>query len=173
MEVPQKIKNRTTILSSNSISGNISKRNKNTMLDWYQHTLIFITVLFTIVKTLKQPKCPSKGEWIENLRCICMYLYIYIYICIHILFSHKKENLAICDMMDCSIMQSQRKTNTLWSHLYVKSWERGREGGWRGTMLVKNKESRLVVSRGGGWGNGNWMKVVKRYKLMDKSVLGM
>ena len=27
------------------------------------------------------------------------------------------------------------------------------------------KEIRFVVTRGGGWGEGNWMKVVKRYKL--------
>ena len=28
-------------------------------------TLMFIVTLFTIAKTWKQPKCPSKDEWIK------------------------------------------------------------------------------------------------------------
>jgi len=37
----------------------------------YAHTKtctgIFITVLFVIAKTWKQPRCPSVGEWINKL----------------------------------------------------------------------------------------------------------
>ena len=30
-------------------------------------TLVFITALFTIARTWKQPRCPSAGKWIRNL----------------------------------------------------------------------------------------------------------
>ena len=30
-------------------------------------TSVFITALFTIAKTWKQPKCPSKDEWIKKI----------------------------------------------------------------------------------------------------------
>ena len=30
-------------------------------------TTMFIAVLFTIVRTRKQPKCPSTDEWIKNM----------------------------------------------------------------------------------------------------------
>ena len=31
---------------------------------------MFIAALFTIIKTWKQPKCPSTDEWIKKLWCI-------------------------------------------------------------------------------------------------------
>ena len=30
---------------------------------------MFITALFKIAKTWKQPKCPSTEEWIQKMRC--------------------------------------------------------------------------------------------------------
>ena len=33
----------------------------------YMHPM-FIAVLFTIAKTWKPPKCPSKDEWIKKIR---------------------------------------------------------------------------------------------------------
>ena len=30
-------------------------------------TLVFITALFTIARTWKQPRCPSAGKWIRKL----------------------------------------------------------------------------------------------------------
>ena len=46
---------------------------------------MFITALFTIAKTWKRPKCPSKDEWIKKMWCVYIYIYIYIYmyVCIH------------------------------------------------------------------------------------------
>ena len=53
---------------------------------------MFTAALFTIAKTLKQPKCPSTEEWIKKCS---------VYIHNGILFSHKKEqNNAICTDMD-------------------------------------------------------------------------
>ena len=39
---------------------------------------MFMTALFTIAKTWKQPKCPLTDEWIKM-----WYIYIYIYIYTH------------------------------------------------------------------------------------------
>ena len=43
---------------------------------------MFIAALFTIVKTWKQPTCPSTDEWINKMCVICINIYIYIYISI-------------------------------------------------------------------------------------------
>ena len=89
MEVPQKPKNRITVLPSNSIPRYISKRNKNTKtkkkernketktLIWKDTwTPMLIAALFAISKTWKQPKCPSMNEWIW--RCdLCIQLIIF------------------------------------------------------------------------------------------------
>ena len=48
---------------------------------------LFITALFTIARTLKQPRCPSTDERTKKL----WYIYIYIYIHNGKLLSHKKE----------------------------------------------------------------------------------
>ena len=71
------------------------QRKQNTNLKRYC-TPMFIVALFTIGKTLKQPKCPMIDEWIKKLFyiyiyicvcvcvCVCVYMYmcVYIYICI-------------------------------------------------------------------------------------------
>ena len=57
MEVPQKVKNRTTISSSNFSSGYLSKENKNSTLKRY-----IFTALLTIAKTQKQPECSLMDE---------------------------------------------------------------------------------------------------------------
>ena len=41
---------------------------------------MFIEALFTIVKTQKQPKCPSTGEWIKKMWYIYTYVHTHIYI---------------------------------------------------------------------------------------------
>ena len=46
-----------------------------------------IAALFTIAKTCKQPKCPSKDELVKKMWYVCIYIYThthtYIYICIY------------------------------------------------------------------------------------------
>ena len=66
MEVPQNIKNRTTIGSSNSTFGYLSEENENTNLKRYMYPM-FIAALFTIARTLKQHKCPSSEEWVRKM----------------------------------------------------------------------------------------------------------
>ena len=55
-------------------------------------TPMFTAALFTIVRTWKQPKCPSTDEWIKK-----MWYILYN----GVLLSHKKErNNAICSNVD-------------------------------------------------------------------------
>ena len=57
---------------------------------------MFIAALFTIVKILKQPKCPSTDEWIKKCVCVCVCVYAMEY------YSAIKnnENFAISSNMD-------------------------------------------------------------------------
>ena len=57
MGIPQKIKNRTTILSSNSTSGYVKKI--KTLIRKDICTPMFTAALSTIAKIWKQSKCPS------------------------------------------------------------------------------------------------------------------
>ena len=66
MEVPQKIKNRTTLQSSNSTLGICLKKTK-TQIQTDICTPMFIAALFTTAKIWKQPKCPSTHEWIKKV----------------------------------------------------------------------------------------------------------
>ena len=58
MEVPQKIKNRTTISCSNSTSEYLSEESENTNLKIY---------MYPYAKIWKQPKCPSTDKWTKKL----------------------------------------------------------------------------------------------------------
>ena len=46
MEIPQKIKNGTTISSSPSTSGYLSKETKNTNLKRYKHTNVHCSIIY-------------------------------------------------------------------------------------------------------------------------------
>ena len=51
---------------------------------------MLLEALFTIAKTLKQPKCPSTDDWIKMLcvymcGCVCLCVYVHIYIYIYIM----------------------------------------------------------------------------------------
>ena len=73
MEGPQKIKNRTAI----PLMGIYPKEMKS-VCQRDICTPICIAALFTIAKIWKQPKCPSRDEWIIKT------IYIFIcYICLY------------------------------------------------------------------------------------------
>ena len=76
----KKNKNRFTIRSSNPTPRHISRKEKNSNQRRYMH--LFAVALFTIAKTLKQPKCP-----LTLYTCI----HAYIQACHGILLNHKKE----------------------------------------------------------------------------------
>ena len=55
---------------------------------------MFIETLFTIAKTLKQPKCPPT-EWMDkDVMYICIYI-IYIYTHNRILLSYKNNEILL------------------------------------------------------------------------------
>ena len=96
MEVTQKAKYRTTIWSSIPIPGH---RYGQYIQSKDTFTSVFITVLFIIAKTWKQPKCPSMMNGLEDV----VHIYTMEYYS-----AIKKKNNAICSNMD-GIRDSQTK----------------------------------------------------------------
>jgi len=76
MEVPRIIKNRITILSSNSTTGYLSKENENTNSKRHMHPHDDYNIIYNIQDSEK-PKSPSMNEWIRKIHTH------------RILFSHK------------------------------------------------------------------------------------
>ena len=65
MEVPQNIKNTTSIQFNISTPGYLFEETK--ILIWKDMCIpMFIAVLFTIAKLFKQSKCPSTDEWLKK-----------------------------------------------------------------------------------------------------------
>ena len=64
MEIPQKIKTRIIMWSSNSISGYLSEKTKNTNLKRYAP---LCSLWFTRAKIWYPWKCPSMDEWIKKM----------------------------------------------------------------------------------------------------------
>ena len=77
-----------------------------------------------------------------------------------ILFSHKKEwNLAICyNMVEAwghmLSKISQRKTNTVWSHLYVESKKEKHKWAYRYREQIGGCQRHGVVGGRNGWWGG-------------------
>ena len=69
MEIPQKLKNRTTYDPATPLLGIYPKKTK-TLIRKNTCTPMFISALFTIAKIWKQPKFPSVDEWIKKMWCI-------------------------------------------------------------------------------------------------------
>jgi hypothetical protein len=61
LEVPQKIEHNTTRLSSNTSPDAYTQ--KKFQLVIHTHT-VFIAALFIIVRSWKESRCPSTGDWI-------------------------------------------------------------------------------------------------------------
>ena len=67
MNVPQNIKNKTSIWVSDFISGYIYKKELKS-INWRDTcTSVFITHLFIMANIWKRPKCPSKDKWIKEM----------------------------------------------------------------------------------------------------------
>ena len=61
---------------------------------------MFIAALFTIVKTWKQPKCPSTDEWIKMwcmcvCACACVCACVCVCVCVVKYYSAIKENKIV------------------------------------------------------------------------------
>ena len=129
VEVPQKIKNRTTIWSSNPTSVCISKENEIIISKRYLHPHVHYSIIHN-----SQDR--ETTQWMQKM----WYLYVYN----GILSAIKKKEILLfltkwVNLKDIMLSEiSQRKVNTVWSHLFVKS---------KKVKLIE-PESRTVVSRG-------------------------
>ena len=112
-----KIKNRTTIWSSNSTSGYLSEKNKNTISRRF-------APLCSLQHYLQQPRQAnnvSVHRWVQWMKKL-LYTHTYIHTHNGILFSRKKEwNLIICDNVD-------------WGH--DTKWNKSEEDKWHMISLL-------------------------------------
>ena len=135
MEVPQRIKNRTTIWFKNPTSSYLSKIITIRILKIWTH--VFIAALFTIAKRWKQPKCPSQMNELKQQHQMW-----HIHTMEYDLARKKEGNLVICYDVDelwghcAEISQSQKKKYCI-ILLYMVS------------IVVKltETENRIVVAR--------------------------
>ena len=108
MEIALKTRNNTTTWLSNPTPGPIPWGNQN----WKDTcTAMFTATLFTITRTWKHPRCPSKDEWIRKL------WYIYTMECYLAIKRNTVESVLMRCMNLESIIQSEvrkRKTNTVY-----------------------------------------------------------
>ena len=122
MEIPPKIKNRTTVLSAILLLGIYLKKTE-TLIRKGTCTPMFIEALFTIAKIWKQPKCASIDKWIKKM------WYVYTHTHTHEYYSaiKKKEILSLAatlmDLEDVLLSEkkSEKDIDTVWFHLYVES----------------------------------------------------
>ena len=52
---------------------------------------MFLAALFTIAKTWKQAKCPSKDEWIKMY---CVYMCVCVCVCVDTMYIDKLVNIT-------------------------------------------------------------------------------
>ena len=122
MEVPQNIKNSTTLQPSNCITRYLSNTNPRylpkTDVLFLRGTCtpMFIAALLTIAKVWKEPKCPSMDEWIKKIW--------YVYTMEYYLGIKKNEILPFATtwmelegIMLSEISQSERDKNHMTSRI--------------------------------------------------------
>lgn len=117
MQVFQEIKNRTTIQSSNSISGYISKNNEKRVSKRCLYSHVHDSI--TIVKIRKPPKCPPKKMW-----CVCVYIYTYTFTHTQsgIVFSHEKKGREILSFVRTQVDLSKISQRQI-SHSITYMWK--------------------------------------------------
>lgn len=126
-EVPQKMKKTSTIGSSNPFSGNISEENKS-LSQWDICMPKFTAALFTTAETCEAPECPSTHrrmpkEVLASHRMSCSLKNNGI----HVNYKKNEETMPFetmwmtLEVITLSEINQQRKTNIVWSRLYVES----------------------------------------------------
>ena len=143
VEVPQKIKNSTTIWSSNATARYLLKGNKNTNTERYMNCQVQCSIIYSS-QDMEATEVSIYG-WMEKENVMCIHIHREREREKGLLFSHKKWNFAICNHMDgpwqVYAKWNQTKTNTVCSHWYVDS---------KKIFLNTDTENRLMVVRGRG-----------------------
>ena len=144
MKVPQKT--RVAIWSSDPTPGHIPRQNCNSKRD--VHPCVHSSTIYNSqdMETTQMSTDPLTDEWIKN---ICVYIY----------------NLIpfAATWMDLEIIigskVSQKKTNTIWYHLYVEPKILHKWAYWWNRNRLTEIENRLTVAKGkstGREGLGVW-----------------
>ena len=81
----KKVKNRTTLWSSNCTTGYLPKEYENTNSKGYVHSYVYCSIIYNS-QIMKASLMPVNNEWTKKM-----------YIFLHIIWP---QNLAICDNMD-------------------------------------------------------------------------
>ena len=124
---------------------------------------MFITALFTIARTWKQPRCPSRGEWIKKMWYIHKMEY----------YSDVKRNASEVDKprtYDTEWGKSEREKQTSHMNTYMESkrWD-----GWsylqgsKGDTDIKNRTLDTVGEEEDGMilREQHWKVYVSKWKL--------
>ena len=126
MQVPQEIKNRTTIWSSNPASGYISKGNKIIILRKYLYSHVHCSIIHS---SQKQPKYPLMNEWIKKMWYICIMsinewmdkedvIYMYIYVCVYIyIYTHTHAYIHTMKYYSAFKKKEILPFSTTWAYL--------------------------------------------------------
>ena len=80
-------------------------------------TSMFIAVLFTIVRTWKQPRCPSADEWIKKLWCIYTMKY-YSAIKKDAFESVLMRWMKLAPIMQSEVRQKKKHQYSILTHMY-------------------------------------------------------
>ena len=81
------------------------------------HTPVFIAALFTIVRTLKQPRCPLEDEWIRKLWSIYTMEY-YSAIKKNALESLLMRWMKLELIIKCEVSQKEKHQYSILMHIY-------------------------------------------------------
>ena len=128
MKDPQSIKSKTTIWPSNCTFEYISKANESRISQRYLHPHVDCSIIHNS-QGREAPKCLSTDERIK-MRWFLHTMEYYSAM-------RKKEILpfatTLMDLEDTVLSEvSQRKTNSLWSHLHLESKKAKRNREWHG-----------------------------------------
>ena len=146
----KKIKHRTTIQSSNLVSGYISKGSE-TGSQRDICTPLFTAALCTIINTWTQPKCPSTDKQIQKMWCI--------YTQWKRIPPWKQRNPAACYNLDATWRpyakwnKSSRERQMLYDLLYM--WD---------LKMLNSEKQRVKWWLPGAGGEENREMLVKKYK---------
>ena len=138
MELPQKVKNRTTLWSSNCTTRYLPKEYRNTNSNGYMH-LMFIVALSRIAKVWKEPKSPTIDEWTKKMWYInTMEYYLAI----------KKEwSLAICNDLDGATWYYTKQNKSVRERQipydFTHMWNLGTKENW--TKKKRDKKNRRLT----------------------------
>ena len=111
IEVPQKVKNRTTIWSSNCTTGYLSKKYANTNLKGYMHPYVYCSIIYN--SQIMEVGQASIDRWMYKEDVVYTHTQTHTHIYNNGFYSAIQEwNLAICNNMNGS-REYNAKQNSL------------------------------------------------------------